>query len=171
MLWRPRRSGETAETASGASERRRRRVLAISSGGGHWIQLQRLRPAFADYDVCYVSVFPDYAEDLGGARYYVVADMTRRNVGRLIVLVPQLLRIIRRERPDVVITTGSAPGLIALAVAKLASRARTVWIDSIANCERLSSSGRMARFVADEWLTQWPDLARAEGPHYWGAVL
>ena len=50
-------------------------------------------------------------------------------------------------------------------------RAKTIWIDSIANCERLSSSGRRARRVAHQWLTQWPDLARPEGPHYWGAVL
>ena len=32
-------------------------------------------------------------------------------------------------------------------------------------------SGRLARRVADAWLTQWQHLARPEGPHYWGAVL
>jgi hypothetical protein len=50
-------------------------------------------------------------------------------------------------------------------------RARTIWIDSIANVERLSSSGAQARRVADVWLTQWEHLARPEGPEYWGAVL
>jgi UDP-N-acetylglucosamine:LPS N-acetylglucosamine transferase len=87
------------------------------------------------------------------------------------VLVPQFIRILLRERPHVVVTTGSAPGLVGIALAKLFTRARTIWIDSIANCERMSSSGSRARYFADEWLTQWPDLAKAEGPHYWGAVL
>ena len=70
-----------------------------------------------------------------------------------------------------VISTGAAPGLVALAVAKLLTGSRTVWIDSIANTKQLSLSGRLARPVADAWLVQWPHLARPGGPEYWGAVL
>ena len=61
--------------------------------------------------------------------------------------------------------------MLALAVAKLAGRSRTIWIDSIANTERMSLSGRMARPVADAWLVQWEHLSRRGGPAYWGAVL
>ena len=153
-----------------AQKRGKRRVLAVASGGGHWIQLQRLRPAFSDSDVAFVSCFPDYAEGVSPHRYYAVADVTRRNLPGLLKLGPQLVSILLRERPDVVITTGALPGLVALALGKLFG-ARTVWIDSIANCERLSSSGAQARRVADVWLTQWPSLAETEGPEYWGAVL
>jgi hypothetical protein len=46
-----------------------------------------------------------------------------------------------------------------------------VWIDSIANAERMSSSGLQARRFAHVWLTQWPALAVAGGPSYWGEVL
>jgi hypothetical protein len=70
-----------------------------------------------------------------------------------------------------VITTGSAPGLIALSMAKHLFGARTLWIDSIANCEQMSSSGLRARRFADVWLTQWPQLAGPDGPAHWGAVL
>ncbi len=87
------------------------------------------------------------------------------------MLIAQLVRILVRERPDVVITTGSAPCLFALGIAKTFLRAKTIWIDSIANAERLSSSGAQARRVADVWLTQWEHLARPGGPNYWGAVL
>lgn len=148
-----------------------RRVVAIASGGGHWIQLQRLRPALAGCDVAYVSVYADYAEDLPGERFYVVTDFTRLNLAKLFLLVPQMIRIMLKERPDVVITTGSAPGLIGLAVAKIFTRARTIWIDSIANAETMSSSGKQARRFADQWLTQWPQLAKPDGPDHWGAVL
>lgn len=157
----------------GASLRGRppRRVLAVASGGGHWVQLQRLRPAFADADVAYVTVAAHYSYDLNGERFYVIPDFTRRNLLRLVSVVPQLLRILWRERPDVVITTGAAPGLMALVLAKIATRATTIWIDSIANCERMSSSGLHARRFADQWLTQWPDLAGPDGPGYWGSTL
>jgi UDP-N-acetylglucosamine:LPS N-acetylglucosamine transferase len=148
-----------------------RRILAIASGGGHWVQLRRLKPAFEGLEVAYVSVSPDYAEDVPGHRFYAVTNMTRFNLPALMILAPQLARIILKEKPDVVITTGSAPGLIGLAMAKLLTRARTMWIDSIANCERMSTSGRQARRFADQWLTQWPELAPSEGATYWGAVL
>ena len=49
--------------------------------------------------------------------------------------------------------------------------ARTIWVDSIANADELSLSGRKAGRFAHLWLTQWPELARAQGPHYQGAVL
>ena len=81
-----------------------------------------------------------------------------------------MTRILLKERPEVVVTTGAAPGLVALALARRLG-SRTVWIDSIANVERLSTSGEHARRVADVWLTQWEHLARPEGPHFWGAVL
>lgn len=78
--------------------------------------------------------------------------------------------IVIRERPDVVVTTGAAPGLVVLALARLLG-ARTVWVDSIANAERLSLSGRLAEGRADLVLTQWPELAREGGPRYLGGVL
>ena len=37
-------------------DRRRKRVLAVASAGGHWVQLMRLRPAFGEDDVTYVTV-------------------------------------------------------------------------------------------------------------------
>ena len=49
--------------------------------------------------------------------------------------------------------------------------ARTIWLDSIANVEELSMSGSWIGRSADLWLTQWPHLARPEGPHYAGSVL
>jgi UDP-N-acetylglucosamine:LPS N-acetylglucosamine transferase len=146
-------------------------VLALSSGGGHWIQMQRLSGAFAEFDTAYACVFPDYADDVPGHRFYSVADVTRRNMHMLFVLVPQLVGIILKERPDVVVTTGALPGFAALAVAKLLGVRRKIWIDSIANAERLSSSGRQARHVADEWITQWEHLAGPDGPRFLGAVL
>jgi hypothetical protein len=41
----------------------------------------------------------------------------------------------------------------------------------MANIEDLSMSGARAGRYADLWLTQWPHLAKAEGPYYGGSVL
>ena len=148
-----------------------RKIMAIASGGGHWVQMRRLKPAFEGAEVFYVSIDPSSAADVPGHRYYAIRDVSRRDRLGFAVLITQLLRILARERPDVVITTGSAPCLFALGLARALLRARTIWIDSVANAERLSSSGAQARRVADVWLTQWEHLARPEGPQYWGSVL
>ncbi|HWY61127.1 MAG TPA: hypothetical protein VNW15_04435 [Rhizomicrobium sp.] len=147
------------------------KVLAVASGGGHWVQLRRLYGAFDGLDVVFVSLDSHYSEQVRNHRYYTVRGVTRWDRWGFIVLAIQLVRIFLLERPTVVITTGSAPGLMALALAKKVFGAKTIWIDSIANCERLSSSGAYARRFADVWLTQWSHLQTPAGPHYWGAVL
>jgi UDP-N-acetylglucosamine:LPS N-acetylglucosamine transferase len=100
----------------------------------------------------------------------VVRDASRRHPFSVLLLVFQLLVLFARVRPDVVVSTGAAPGLVALFIGRCL-RCRTVWIDSIANAEELSMSGRVAGRVADLWLTQWPHLARDEGPFCRGSVL
>lgn len=157
-------------SAPRAQARARRKIMAVSSGGGHWVELCRIRSAFAGLDVFYVSTDPA-ADVPGGAAHYVIRNVTRRDRLGFMVVLAQLLRILWRERPDVVVTTGAAPGFVALAAAKLLLGCRTIWIDSIASAETLSLSARLARPIADAWLVQWAHLARPEGPEFWGAVL
>jgi UDP-N-acetylglucosamine:LPS N-acetylglucosamine transferase len=151
-------------------KRTRPKILAISSGGGHWIELLRLRPAFEDADVVYVTVQREYCDDVPGCVFRVINDATRWNKVAVLVMAARVLLILLRERPDVVITTGAAPGYFALRFGRWL-KARTVWLDSIANAEELSMSGRIAGRFADLWLTQWEHLAVEGGPEYAGAVL
>jgi len=151
-------------------QQNRKRLLAVASGGGHWIQLLRLLPAFVDCEVVFATVHKAYCADVHGYKFYSVPDATRRTKIRLIRAALKLFCIICKERPDVVISTGAAPGYIAIRIAKLIG-AKTIWLDSIANAEQLSMSGTMAGRHTDLWLTQWADLARESGPHFRGAVL
>jgi UDP-N-acetylglucosamine:LPS N-acetylglucosamine transferase len=148
---------------------RQHRVLAVASGGGHWVQLQRLTPAFDGQDVAYLTTDPGYRSEVGDARFHVVNDANRWNKMALILCALRVLWVVLRERPDIVISTGAAPGYLAIRWARLLG-ARTVWIDSIANVDELSMSGRMASTAADLCLTQWPHLAAGQ-VRYLGAVL
>jgi hypothetical protein len=147
-----------------------KKVLAVASGGGHWVELRRLAPALVECDVAYVTTMGSYRPEVGDARFYVVRNASRWNKWGLILMSLRLAWIVVKERPDFVISTGAAPGYITLRLGKLVG-ARTIWIDSIANAEILSLSGQKIGKHADLWLTQWPHLARSEGPHFCGAVL
>ena len=147
-----------------------RKVLAVASGGGHWVQLRRLREAFEGHDVVFVTVDRAFRADVGDADFRVVNDATRWNKVALVLLALRMLWIVWREGPDVIVSTGAAPGYLAIRIGRWLG-ARTVWIDSIANVEEISYSGELVGPHADLWLTQWSHLARDAGPRYEGAVL
>jgi hypothetical protein len=146
------------------------KILAVSSGGGHWVQLRRMAPAFAGFEAVYVTVQPDYRLEVPDSRFYCVHDATRWNKVALFFLALRIAWIVAKERPEVVISTGAAPGYFAVLFGRW-FRARTVWIDSMANIEKMSMSGSHVGRHADLWLTQWPHLAKAGGPQYGGSVL
>lgn len=160
----------TLQTAERSVMGRRPRLVAIASGGGHWVQLCRLRPVLDELDVRYVSVDRSYGDEVGANRFHVVRDASRWSKLALAAQAIQVLWILVRVRPDVVLSTGAAPGFFGVLFGKLCG-AHTIWLDSLANVEEMSLSGRLARPFADLWLTQWPDLARPNGPQYAGAVL
>jgi len=150
-----------------------KKVLAISSGGGHWIELLRLSPAFVGTEVIYATVEKSYSnmlDDIEHSAFYTFADVTRWNKLKWIWTALQISLLLLRVRPDIVISTGALPGYMALRLGKLFG-ARTIWIDSIANAHELSASGRHIGKFADLYLTQWEHLAREDGPFYKGAVL
>jgi UDP-N-acetylglucosamine:LPS N-acetylglucosamine transferase len=146
------------------------RILAAASGGGHWVQLMRLRPAFAGAEVHYATVDPSAAAGVAPAPLHLYADANKDTKWRLAVAAVQMMVIVLRVRPDVVVSTGAAGGYVAIRLARLMG-ARTVFIDSIANARKLSVTARLCRGVADRVISQWPDVARRNGVDHWGAVL
>ncbi len=146
------------------------KILAVSSGGGHWIQLARILPGLEGHRLFVATVDARRRAEIRCERFFTVGDASRWNKLGLLVTALQILWILIRVRPRVVLSTGAAPGFLALFLGKCLG-ARTAWIDSLANAERLSLSGEKAGRFADLWLTQWPHLARPEGPFYRGRVL
>lgn len=159
----------------------RTRVLVIASAGGHLVQLRRLRAAWAGCETLWVTTDPAFEPEIRALadrdgepapQFRAVAEGSRWNK---IALVRQMLGVVGAVlsfRPHAIVTTGAAPGYFAIRCGRLTG-ARSVWIDSIANAEELSLSGREAGRHADLFLTQWPHLATPEagGPQHLGAVI
>jgi UDP-N-acetylglucosamine:LPS N-acetylglucosamine transferase len=148
---------------------KRKCIIAVASGGGHWLQMMELYPAFSDQDVFFITTKESFLvkHKLDGL---VIPDCNAREPLNLARAIIAAFKLVRRLRPRVVVSTGAAPGVIVLFLASLFG-AKTIWIDSVANAERLSLSGRLAGFFVNVWLTQWPHLAVAKGPEYHGSVL
>lgn len=151
---------------------RPRTVLAIASAGGHWIQLRRLHPAFDGSRIIYATTRESYRGEVeaDGAEFRVVPDCNRWQKIKLVKSAIKILFLLMKEKPDVVVSTGAAPGYFAIRLGKLLGK-KTVWVDSIANAEVLSLSGQKAGKHVNHWITQWKHLAKPEGPYFFGNVL
>lgn len=149
---------------------RRVRVMAVASVGGHWEQMMQLREALEPHGVRFVTTEPDLLKKAGVVEGAILPDCNLDQPWRSFKCMVRAFLLVWRTRPAVILSTGAAPGFFCLLAGRTIG-ARTVWIDSIANVERLSKSGAMAKWVAHERLTQWEHLALPGGPQYAGSVL
>lgn len=148
------------------------KVLAISSPGGHWIQLNKIcNPLELKHEVIYASPRSQYQlKKTNGRKVFNILDASADNKLTLIPLAVQLFFILLKERPKVIISTGAAPGVIAILLGKVL-RIKTVWIDSIANVQQLSRSARIIKSHANVVVTQWQPLSDNKTIFYRGSVL
>lgn len=150
---------------------RKRKIMAVASEGGHWIQLMRLRPAFGGASVVYVSTNPGLASAFNLDNFRCLPDANLDKKLKLMWVLLKAFFLVLKERPTHIITTGAAPGFAVLLCGKLL-RVKTIWVDSIANADELSGAGSKAGKVADHWLTQWEHLTeKYPGLEYKGRVI
>ena len=142
----------------------------MASGGGHWEQLMLLRPTLDHYDVRFATTEPALALQRGIGHADALPDCNQNKPLQSLMCAFVALRIVLKHRPDVVISTGAAPGFFCILAGRLIG-ARTLWIDSVANGEALSMCGKLSKTFAHECWTQWEDLAAKTGTRYFGAVL
>ncbi|MEM1397823.1 MAG: UDP-N-acetylglucosamine--LPS N-acetylglucosamine transferase [Pseudomonadota bacterium] len=144
--------------------------MAVGSAGGHWQQLLELRDAYVAEDVHYVTTLKGLPEQFNLTNYTIVRDCNRDQKLDMAICAFGLLITALRKRPNVVVTTGALPGLLAIMIGKVIG-ARTIWIDSIANAEELSLSGQIASRHADLCLSQWAHVAKEGKVQFEGSIL
>ena len=82
----------------------------VASSGGHWEELMCLKPIADEHDTFYVTEMGGQAKDSSLRNVYLVPQINRRQkdfLWRFLRLMIIAGRIMLRERPKVVITTGA----------------------------------------------------------------
>ncbi len=154
------------------NNRQKLKICIVASAGGHLSQLLSLQMIWKEYEIVCVStgqMVRDKLEVLG--KTYIVGECNREHPIKTLTVMCKCLRIILQERPKVVLSTGAAVGFLMCFWGKLFG-AKVVWMDSIANAQKMSMSGRMVRKFADLILSQWSDVAdRYPNVEYVGEVI
>ncbi|MGA2679668.1 MAG: PssD/Cps14F family polysaccharide biosynthesis glycosyltransferase [Sedimentisphaerales bacterium] len=148
------------------------KICLVASAGGHLSQLLKLVDSWNGYETFSLTTTEVVREKLQNfGPVYTVGECNRQHPILVFKVLLQCIRIILKERPDVIISTGAAVGCIACFLGKLLG-AKIIWIDSITNVDRISLSGRLVRPIADLFLVQWPELAhKYSNVEYIGAVI
>ena len=148
------------------------KLCLVCSSGGHLFQLNSLQPFWGNKNRVWISfTTQDATAILRNERVHWAHYPTNRNIGNLARNLWLAFKILRAERPTVVVSTGAGVGVPFLVLGRLMG-IRTVYIESITRSEELSLTGRLVYRFVDRFLVQWPDLAdRYARAEFRGQVL
>jgi hypothetical protein len=147
-------------------------LLLVCSSGGHLAQLAALSPWTSRHQrhwVCFDT--PDAVSLLQGERVTWAHHPTTRNLVNLLRNLVLAWRLLTRERPDVVLSTGAGTALPFFVIARLRG-IPTVYLEVYDRIDSPTLTGRLCRPFTDRMLVQWDEQARLyRGAEVVGVVL
>lgn len=153
------------------------RLVVGASAGGHvnelLILLEAARGLWPVEPSAFVTTMQIAVTSFaaGERPVHVLGEGDRLKPLRSLAVLFRALRSAWQLRPDVVVTTGSMPLALFCFWSRLMG-SRIVWIDSVAQVEKMSLSGRFVGSFADLCLVQWPEVAAStSGTEYAGELF
>src|SRR5437016_14195844 len=131
------------------------RICIVSSCGGHLTEVRTLRAAYDDCEHFYViNKRASVPADMKGKTYFI-----RHSERDLLFFVNlwEAWRILRKEQPSLILSTGAGPVVPFALVGKLLG-IRTIFIETFNRVNEPSLSGRIMYHLADRFFYQWQSL-------------
>ena len=139
------------------------KIALVSSAGGHLLQLHSLRPWWEKHDRFWVTFpMPDARSLLRDEEVFWAYHPTTRNVGNLFRNLALAWRVLRRQRPDIVVSTGAAVAFPFFLAAR-ALRIKTAFIEVYDRIDLPTLTGRLCHPLSDLFLVQWEEQKRLYG--------
>lgn len=133
------------------------KLLLVSSSGGHLSQLLLLRSWWADHERHWVAfdtrdAVSSLADESVSWAYYP----TTRNLKNAARNLRLAWRVVRRERPDLVVSTGAGVAVPFFLVARL-FQVRTVYVEVFDRIDHPTLTGALCYPLTDVFALQWPE--------------
>lgn len=140
-----------------------RKVCFIASSGGHFEQLLMLDPIIRQHASVIVTEDVGISRDYpAGAKVYKLLQVNRREATMPIKMAVNAMRSVKilvRERPDSIVSTGALATIPLCLLGKLAG-AQLVYIESLAKVDDPTRTGRLMYHLADSFVIQWESLRK-----------
>lgn len=136
------------------------RILLVGSSGGHLAQLWALAPLWSQSQRSWVTFdTPDALALLTHEDVTWAHHPTTRNVRNLLRNSAQARHVMRRVRPDIVISTGAAVAYPYFLLARLAGIPR-LYLEVYDRIDKKTLTGRLCRPHSTVFAVQWPEQER-----------
>lgn len=133
------------------------KVCLVGSSGGHLMHLYLLEKFWRKNERFWVTFEKEDAESLlKDERKYWCHYPTNRNVKNLIKNFFLAIKILFKERPDLIISSGAAPAIPFFYVGKLFG-AKLIYIEVYDRIDLPTITGKMVYPIADKFILQWEE--------------
>lgn len=141
-----------------------KKVMFISSTGGHLNELLQLKPLFSKYEYCIVTEKTKSNESLVETYPNRVSYLwygTKNNLWKYSFVFPlnivKSLCLFMKYKPDVIVTTGAHTCVPMCYIAHL-FRKKIVYIETFANIYTKTMTGKLVYPIADHFIVQWESM-------------
>lgn len=129
----------------------------VTSSGGHLTHLLQLREFWSEHERIWVTFdTADATSALRGESVYYAFHPTNRNVFNAIRNTFLAVRVLRREHPDILISTGAGVCVPFFYIAKMFG-IKVVFIEVVDRIFSATLTGRLVAPISDLVLVQWPE--------------
>ena len=145
------------------------KICLVCSHGGHLTELLQLMEAFQGHETIFVTY--DSARTRELQHKYLLKNIGKSPL-RMASAVLSIFKILCKEKPNLIVSTGSEIAIPAFYLAKLL-RIKTIFIESWTRVVQPSGTGRVVYPVSDVFLVQWERLLSKYGKkaRYEGAII
>jgi len=133
------------------------KICIVSSCGGHLTEVRALRSAYAHWP--HVYVLNDQAllpPDMQGRTHFITHS---ERDWKFLLNLWEAFRILRAEKPDVILSTGAGPAVPFALVGRLLG-CKILFVETITRITAPSMTGKLMHGLAHDFFYQWPELAR-----------
>lgn len=136
------------------------KICFVSSSGGHLTHLYMLKPFWQDKDRFWVTFDKEDARSmLKGEKIYPAYYPSNRSIKALCINTYRAIKILRREKPDLIISSGAAPAIPFFYIGKMMG-AKTIYIEVFDRIDKPTVSGRLVYPVTDRFIVQWEEMKK-----------
>lgn len=137
------------------------KALYVASAGGHLAHLLALQKMWKSQDRTWATFkLPEVEAALADEKVDWVYFPTTRNIPNAIRNAKLAWTVLKRERPDVIVTSGAGVAVPFFAVAK-ALGIKTVFIECYDRITMPTMSGRLCYPISDLFVVQWEAQQKA----------
>ena len=136
------------------------KICLVGSSGGHLTHLQMLKPFWEKYDRFWVTFDKEDARSLlSEEKVFHCYHPTNRNIKNLIRNTKLAARILKQEKPDLIISCGAAVAVPFFYIGKRHG-AKTVYIEIFDRIDSSTLTGRLVYPVTDRFIVEWDEMKK-----------